>query len=77
MPVDLTKPLAWKTASGDAGAMLSQLQPNILKGHVREHMQVLLVQFSDQAEGRAFLGAVGRKMRRGSSPIATRSTPSC
>ena len=63
MPVDLTKPLAWKTASGDAGVMLSQLQPNILKGHVREHMQVLLVQFSDQAEGRAFLGAVGRKMK--------------
>src|SRR5215217_3649313 len=63
MPVDLTKPLAWKTASGDAGAMLSQLQPNILKGHVREHMQVLLVQFSDQAEGRAFLRAVALKMK--------------
>ena len=63
MPVDLTKPLAWKTATGDAGAMLSQLQPNILKGHVREHMQVLFVQFSDRAEGRAFLDAVARKMK--------------
>jgi len=63
MPVDLTKPLAWKTASGDADAMLSQLQPNIVKGHVREHMQVLFVQFSGAAEGRAFLGAVARKMK--------------
>ncbi|HEV7807231.1 MAG TPA: hypothetical protein VGO80_15520 [Solirubrobacteraceae bacterium] len=63
MPVDLTKPLEWKTATGDAGAMLSQLQPNILKGHVREHMQVLFVQFADKAEGRAFLHGVARKMK--------------
>jgi Dyp-type peroxidase family len=63
MPVDLTKPLAWKTASGDAAAMLSQLQPNILKGHVREHLRILLVQFSDKNEGRAFLKAVGGKVK--------------
>lgn len=63
MAVDLSKPLAWKTATGDASAMLSQLQPNILKGHVREHMRILLVQFSDKAEGRAFLKAVGGKVK--------------
>ncbi len=63
MPVDLTNPLAWKTASGDASAMLGQLQPNILKGHVREHLRILLVQFSDKAEGRAFLKAVGGKVK--------------
>lgn len=63
MPVDLSKPLAWKTATGDAAAMLSQLQPNILKGHVRQHIRILLVQFSDRAEGRAFLKAVGRKVK--------------
>ncbi|MDX6678508.1 MAG: hypothetical protein QOE31_2560, partial [Solirubrobacteraceae bacterium] len=63
MPVDLTKPLAWKTATGDASAMLSQLQPNILKGHVREHMQVLFVQFSDKAEGRAFLDKLAGMMK--------------
>ncbi|MDX6682138.1 MAG: hypothetical protein QOG94_2177 [Solirubrobacteraceae bacterium] len=63
MPVDLTKPLEWKTATGDAAAMLSQLQPNILKGHVRQHMQILFVQFSDKAEGRAFLHNVARKMK--------------
>ncbi len=63
MPVDLTKPLAWKTATGDTSAMLSQLQPNILKGHVRDHMRIMLLQFSDKAEARAFLGAVARKMK--------------
>jgi hypothetical protein len=42
MPVDLNTSLAWKTATGDSLAMLKQLQPNILKGHVREHLQVLL-----------------------------------
>lgn len=63
MPVDLKKPLAWKTATGDAAAMLSQLQPNIVKAHVRDHMRVLLVQFSDKAEARAFLNAVAAKMK--------------
>ena len=63
MPVDLSRPLAWKTASGDAAAMLTQLQPNILKGHVREHLRILLIQFSDKAEGRAFLKAVGGKVK--------------
>jgi Dyp-type peroxidase family len=63
MAVDLSKPLAWKTATGDGAAMLSQLQPNIVKGHVREHLRILLVQFSDKAEGRAFLKAVGAKVK--------------
>jgi len=63
MPVDLSKPLAWKTATGDAAAMLDQLQPNILKGHVREHMRILLVQFADKAEGRTFLKAVTNHMK--------------
>jgi Dyp-type peroxidase family len=63
MPVDLSAPLAWKTATGDAKVMLGQLQPNILKGHVREHLQVLLVQFGDQAQGRAFLKSVATTMK--------------
>jgi len=63
MAVDLNTTLAWKTATGDSLAMLKQLQPNILKGHVREHMQVLFLQFSDKGEARAFLGAVARKMK--------------
>jgi Dyp-type peroxidase family len=63
MPVDLKKPLAWKTATGDAAAMLTQLQPNIVKAHVRDHLQILLVQFSDKAEARAFVKAVAGKMK--------------
>jgi Dyp-type peroxidase family len=63
MPVDLNKPLAWKAATGDAAAMLQQLQPNIVKAHVRDHLQVLLIQFADKAEGRAFVKAVGGKVK--------------
>jgi len=55
MPVDLTAPLAWKTATGDAATMLTQLQANIVKAHVRDHLQLLFLQFTDAAEGRAFL----------------------
>jgi Dyp-type peroxidase family len=58
MPVDLTAPLAWKTATGDAATMLTQLQANIVKAHVRDHLQLLFLQFADAAEGRAFLKAL-------------------
>jgi deferrochelatase/peroxidase EfeB len=63
MPVNLTSPLAWKTATGDDSEMLSQLQPNIVKAHVRDHLQVLFLQFSDKAESRAFLKALRGKMK--------------
>ncbi|MED7930950.1 Dyp-type peroxidase [Nonomuraea sp. LP-02] len=59
MPVDLNNalPLAWDSATLDADtkAMLDNLQPNILRAHVREHLSVLFVRFNDAAEGRAFL----------------------
>lgn len=59
MPVDLTnaRPLAWDSAALDADtrAMLDNLQPNILRAHVREHLSVLFVRFNDVAEGRTFL----------------------
>ncbi|SDM30576.1 Dyp-type peroxidase [Nonomuraea jiangxiensis] len=59
MPVDLNNalPLAWDSATLDADtkAMLDNLQPNILRAHVREHMSVLFVRFNDVAEGRAYL----------------------
>lgn len=59
MPVDLNneQPLAWDSATIDADtkAMLDNLQPNILRAHVREHLSVLFVRFNDVAEGRAFL----------------------
>ncbi|AQZ69789.1 Peroxidase [[Actinomadura] parvosata subsp. kistnae] len=59
MPVDLNneRPLAWDSATLDADtvAMLDNLQPNILRAHVREHLSVLFVRFNDVAAGRAFL----------------------
>ncbi|MFH8786769.1 Dyp-type peroxidase [Streptomyces roseoverticillatus] len=59
MPVDLKNPLSWKNATGDADTMLQNLQANILKGHIREHLHILLLQFGQGAEGtaeaRAFL----------------------
>ncbi|MEV1178033.1 Dyp-type peroxidase [Nonomuraea sp. NPDC049784] len=59
MSVDLNnaQPLAWDSATLDADtkAMLDNLQPNILRAHVREHLSVLFVRFNDVKEGRAFL----------------------
>jgi Dyp-type peroxidase family len=63
MTVDTTHPLSWSTATGDAAEMLATLQPNILKGHVRDHLSVLFVHFDDQAEGRAFLSGVRALMK--------------
>lgn len=63
MPVDLKSPLAWKTATGDAAEMLKQLQPNILKAHVRDHLQVLFLQFKDAPEARKFLKALTGTMK--------------
>jgi Dyp-type peroxidase family len=51
--------LDWK-ASG-AKAMLDRLQPNILKAHVRNHLAVLLLSFTDVAEAKAFLREVKDK----------------
>ncbi|MET8006923.1 Dyp-type peroxidase [Nonomuraea glycinis] len=59
MPVDLTseQPLAWDSATLDADTkkMLDNLQPNILKAHVREHLSVLFVRFNDITAGRRYL----------------------
>lgn len=45
MPIDVTKPLAWKTASTDETEMLRQLQGNILKGHGRNFTYNLFLRF--------------------------------
>ncbi len=67
MPINLTEPLAWGTASGDAETFLDNLQANILKGHVRDHLTLLFVRFDDAAEGATFLrevGALAKSARR-------------
>ncbi|MFD5494159.1 Dyp-type peroxidase [Streptomyces sp. NPDC001812] len=64
MPVELndTVPLSWKNATGDNETMLQNLQPNILKGHVRDRLHILLLQFAEGPEGtaaaRAFLAGL-------------------
>ena len=63
MPVDLSTTLEWRTATGDAATMLDELQPNILKAHVRDHLSALFLHFGDTAEARAFLDAVAAKMK--------------
>jgi Dyp-type peroxidase family len=61
MAVELRQPLTWTTASGDASTMLDELQPNILKGHVRDHLSVLLLHFGDRSDARAFLKSLARR----------------
>ncbi|WP_329056317.1 Dyp-type peroxidase [Amycolatopsis sp. NBC_01488] len=63
MSVDLSTTLSWTTATGDAGVLLGELQPNILKAHVRDHLSVLLLGFGDPAQARAFLVSVTGKMK--------------
>ncbi|MGW3967474.1 Dyp-type peroxidase [Amycolatopsis sp. NPDC005003] len=63
MSVDLTTTLSWTTATGDAATMLGELQPNILKAHVRDHLSALFLAFGDAAEARAFLVSVTGKMK--------------
>jgi Dyp-type peroxidase family len=58
MAVQLKKPLTWVGATGDASTMLDELQPNILKGHVRDRLSVLFLRFGDASDGRAFLGSL-------------------
>lgn len=63
MPVDLTVPLDWTRASGDAGAMLDELQANILKGHARDHLTVIFLWFVSPADGRRFLRELAARMK--------------
>ncbi|MBK1786917.1 Dyp-type peroxidase [Prauserella cavernicola] len=69
MPVELTRPLSWKTAQGDDAALLDELQPNIVKAHVRDHLSVLFVRFGDAAEGRGFLRALAGSMKSAKSHL--------
>jgi Dyp-type peroxidase family len=63
MSIDLSTTLSWTTASGDAATMLGELQPNILKAHVRDHLSALFLTFGDAAEARAFLVSTTAKMK--------------
>ncbi|MGF9565588.1 peroxidase [Neorhizobium sp. JUb45] len=63
MAIDFENAIAWKKAAGAERVMLDNLQPNILKGHVREFLTVLFLSFDDPAGGRAFLRTVAGGMK--------------
>jgi len=50
--------------------MLEELQPNIVKAHVRDHLSVLFLQFGDPAEARAFLSSVVPLMKSARTHLA-------
>ncbi len=58
MTVDLTMPLEWKKADGDAAKMLDELQPNILRPHARDHFSALFLRFSEIATAKQFLTSI-------------------
>lgn len=55
MAVTLNAPFSWEAATGDTAAMLDELQPNIIKAHTREFLQILFLKFNQAAAGKAFL----------------------
>lgn len=63
MSVDLTQTLPWTAAAGDEDTLLQNLQPNIVKGHVRDHLGVVFVRFDDAVEGCAFVAGVRALMK--------------
>lgn len=65
MPVTLDRPLSWENPTPDDLRMLDSLQPNILKGHVREFLTVLFLRFDQAASGRRFL----RRLTLGAKPL--------
>lgn len=65
MPVTLDRPFSWEAALPDDRRMLQTLQPNILKGHVREFLTVIFLRFDQPARGRRFL----RALTQGARPL--------
>lgn len=63
MTLDLTQPLRWSAATGDEQTMLENLQPNILKAHVRDSLHLLFLRFGDQQAGRTFLASLHPLMK--------------
>ncbi|MFW8586515.1 hypothetical protein ACOJBM_21450 [Rhizobium beringeri] len=48
MSVTLNSPISWKNLSADDSTMLNNLQPNIIKAHVREFLTLFFLRFDDK-----------------------------
>jgi len=55
MPLDLSRPLAWKAADAEQLQLLEDLQANILKGHGRRHVRQLFLEVHEATSARAWL----------------------
>jgi Dyp-type peroxidase family len=63
MAIDLTEPLCWESATGDVETMLEELQANIVKAHVRDHLSVLFLHFGERGEAKSLLGELTDLMK--------------
>jgi deferrochelatase/peroxidase EfeB len=64
MAANINAPIPWETAAGDDLTMLDELQPNIIRAHVRDNLSVLFLQFTDQTQARAFLVALEQQLMK-------------
>jgi len=63
MAIDFDSPVSWTAASPETLAMLQNLQPNILKPHVREFLTVLFLRFYDPAGAKTFIADLAGVMK--------------
>lgn len=76
MPINLTAPLAWKTADADELQLLEDLQGNILKGHGRDHTVNLFLHFDvDKRDAtRKFVSQIGHHLTTALSQLKDNET---
>jgi len=70
MPADLTVPFSWKNGPAETVAILDDLQANIVKAHVRDHLSVLFLNFTDAADAKKFLAALAPLVKSAKSHLA-------
>jgi Dyp-type peroxidase family len=64
MSVTLNSSISWKNAAADDLTMLDNLQPNIVKAHVREFLTLLFLKFDDPANARNFLKTLSTSLMK-------------
>ncbi|NKK88941.1 peroxidase [Rhizobium leguminosarum bv. viciae] len=64
MSVTLNSPISWKNPSADDSTMLDNLQPNIIKAHVREFLTLIFLRFDDREAAKSFLRAISTTLMK-------------